>query len=249
MQFGSQVSSPSLQLIAMTFMGDERASRLVGLFLFGVLFLAVMLWSFLDGPQHMLFNMSNSMADQPGRGRFDGIGSVPGQPSRQAVSVQLGTRYPSRLVATNPGPPSGLLYTDGTSNESQNLTIRNAEARTPETADYWDGTTPRHYKGGDRYTPETTSTGRPSGDCLRHSSSTTSSVEGNVTLSEQTMVDGRDITLVTLNGSMSRSTSDSVTVDVEPTSQSSRTVRVQIRRRHRTSRSRFSPASRGGSGQ
>ncbi|ADQ68444.1 hypothetical protein C499_08712 [Halogeometricum borinquense DSM 11551] len=34
-----------------------------GLFLFGVLFLAVMLWSFLDGPQHMLFNMSNSMAD------------------------------------------------------------------------------------------------------------------------------------------------------------------------------------------
>lgn len=34
-----------------------------GLFLLGVLLLAVLVWSFLDEPVHMMFNMSTSMSD------------------------------------------------------------------------------------------------------------------------------------------------------------------------------------------
>jgi len=34
-----------------------------GLFLFGVMFLAVLLWSFLDGPAHNMLNLTNSMSD------------------------------------------------------------------------------------------------------------------------------------------------------------------------------------------
>jgi len=34
-----------------------------GLFLFGVLFLAVLLWSMLDGPVHSMFAMSNELSD------------------------------------------------------------------------------------------------------------------------------------------------------------------------------------------
>jgi len=215
----------------MTFMGDERAQSVqVGaVLLFGVLIIAFSSYQAFAVPeqnQEVEFNHNQQVQTQLQDLR-NAIVSVPGQPSRQAVSVQLGTRYPSRLVATNPGPPSGLLYTDGTSNESQNLTIRNAEARTPETADYWDGTTPRHYNtGAIAYKPEYNVYGEAPETVYEHSVVYNQFREGNITLSEQTMVDGRDITLVTLNGSMSRSTSDSVTVDVEPKSQSSRTVRV-----------------------
>ena len=215
----------------MTFTGDERAQSVqVGaVLLFGMLIIAFSSYQAFAVPeqnQEVEFNHNQQVQTQLQDLR-NAIVSAPGQPSQQAVSVQLGTRYPSRLVATNPGPPSGLLYTDGTSNESQTLTIRNAEARTPETADYWDGTTLRQYNtGAIAYKPEYNVYGEAPGTVYEHSVVYNQFREGNITLSEQAMVDGRDITLVTLNGSMSRSASDSVTVDIEPKSQSSRTVRV-----------------------
>ncbi|WP_367176541.1 hypothetical protein [Haloarcula rubripromontorii] len=215
----------------MTFIGDERAQSVqVGaVLLFGVLIIAFSSYQAFAVPEQnreVEFNHNQQVQTQLQDLR-NAIVSVPGQPSQQAVSVQLGTRYPSRLVATNPGPPSGLLYTDGTSNESQNLTVRNAEAITPETADYWDGATPRHYNtGAVAYKPEYNVYGEAPETVYEHSVVYNQFREGNITLSEQAMVDGRDITLVTVNGSMSRSASDSVTVDVKPTSQSSRTVRV-----------------------
>ncbi|EMA17049.1 Ig-like domain-containing protein [Haloarcula amylolytica] len=215
----------------MTFTGDERAQSVqVGaVLLFGVLIIAFSSYQAFAVPEQnreVEFNHNQQVQTQLQDLR-NAIVSVPGQPSQQAVSVQLGTRYPSRLVATNPGPPSGLLYTDGTTNESQNLTVRNAEAINPETADYWDGTAPRHYNtGAIAYKPEYNVYGEAPETVYEHSVVYNQFREGNITLSEQAMVDGRDITLVALNGSMSRSASDSVTVDVRPTSQSSRTVRV-----------------------
>ncbi|MDQ2073013.1 hypothetical protein RBH20_10765 [Haloarcula sp. H-GB4] len=215
----------------MSFTGDERAQSVqVGaVLLFGVLIIAFSSYQAFAVPEQnreVEFNHNQQVQTQLQDLR-NAIVSVPGQPSQQAVSVQLGTRYPSRLVATNPGPPSGLLYTDGTSDESQNLTIRNAEARTPETADYWDGTTLRQYNtGAIAYKPEYNVYGEAPETVYEHSVVYNQFRGGNITLSEQAMVDGRDITLVTLNGSMSRSASDSITVDVEPKSQSSRTVRV-----------------------
>ncbi len=215
----------------MTFTGDERAQSVqVGaVLLFGVLIIAFSSYQAFAVPEQnreVEFN-HNQQVQTHLQDLRNAIVSVPGQPSQQAVSVQLGTRYPSRLVATNPGPPSGLLYTDGTTNESQNLTVRNAEAINPETADYWDGTAPRHYNtGAIAYKPEYNVYGEAPETVYEHSVVYNQFREGNITLSEQAMVDGRDITLVALNGSMSRSASDSVTVDVRPTSQSSRTVRV-----------------------
>ncbi|EMA06729.1 hypothetical protein SAMN05443574_105157 [Haloarcula vallismortis] len=215
----------------MSFTGDERAQSVqVGaVLLFGVLIIAFSSYQAFAVPEQnreVEFNHNQQVQTQMQDLR-NAIVSVPGQPSRQAVSVQLGTRYPSRLVATNPGPPSGLLYTDGTSNESQNLTVRNAEAVNPETADYWDGATPRHYNtGAIAYKPAYNVYGEAPETVYEHSLVYNQFREGNITLSEQAMVDGRDITLVALNGSLSRSASDSVTVDIEPKSQSSRTVRV-----------------------
>jgi hypothetical protein len=215
----------------MTFTGDERAQsvQIGAVLLFGVLIIAFSSYQAFAVPEQnreVEFNHNQQVQTQLQDLR-NAIVSVPGQPSQQAVSVQLGTRYPSRLVATNPGPPSGLLYTDGTNNESQNLTVRNAEAITPETADYWNGTAPRHYNtGAIVYKPEYNVYGGAPETVYEHSVVYNQFREANVTRSEQAMVDGRDIALVALNGSMSRSESGSVTVDVQPKSQSSRTVRV-----------------------
>jgi len=215
----------------MSFTGDERAQSVqVGaVLLFGVLIIAFSSYQAFAVPEQnreVEFNHNQQVQTQMQDLR-NAIVSVPGQPSQQAVSIQLGTRYPSRLVATNPGPPSGLLYTDGTANESQNLTVHNAEALDPETADYWTGTTPRHYNtGAIAYKPEYNVYGGAPETVYEHSVVYNQFREGNITRSEQAMVDGRDITLVALNGSMSRSESGSVTVDVQPKSQSSRTVRV-----------------------
>ena len=215
----------------MTFTGDERAQSVqVGaVLLFGVLIIAFSSYQAFAVPEQnreVEFNHNQQVQTQLQDLR-NAIVSVPGQPSQQAVSVQLGTRYPSRLVATNPGPPSGLLYTDGTNDESRNLTVHNAEAITPETADYWTGTTPRHYNtGAIAYKPEYNVYGGAPETVYEHSVVYNQFRDADVTRSEQAMVDGRDITLVALNGSMSRSESGSVTVDVQPKSQSSRTVRV-----------------------
>ncbi|MFB6224050.1 MAG: hypothetical protein ABEH86_10330 [Haloarcula sp.] len=215
----------------MDFTGDERAQSVqVGaVLLFGVLIIAFSSYQAFAVPeqnQEVEFNHNQQVQTQMQDLR-NAIVSVPGTSSQQAVSLQLGTRYPSRLVATNPGPPSGLLYTDGTVNESKNLTVRNAEAIDGETADYWDGTTARHYNtGAVAYKPEYNVYGEAPETVYEHSVVYNQFREGNLTLSGQTMVDGRDITLVALNGSTSHSASDSVAVDVKPTSQSSRTVRV-----------------------
>lgn len=215
----------------MDFTGDERAQSVqVGaVLLFGVLIIAFSSYQAFAVPEQnreVEFNHNQQVQTQMQDLR-NAIVSVPGTSSQQAVSLQLGTRYPSRLVATNPGPPSGLLYTDGTVNESQNLTVHNAEAIDGETADYWDGTTARHYNtGAVAYKPEYNVYGEAPETVYEHSVVYNQFREGNLTLSGQTMVDGRDITLVALNGSTSHSASDSAAVDVKPTSQSSRTVRV-----------------------
>jgi len=215
----------------MTFTGDERGQsvQIGAVLLFGVLIIAFSSYQAFAVPEQnreVEFNHNQQVQTQMQDLR-NAIVSVPGQPSQQAVSIHLGTRYPSRLVATNPGPPSGLLYTDGTTNESRNLTVRNAEAITPETADYWTGTAPRHYNtGAIAYKPEYNVYGGAPETVYEHSVVYNQFREANVTRTEQAMVDGRDITLVALNGSMSRSESGSVTVDVQPKSQSSRTVRV-----------------------
>ncbi|WP_336337021.1 PKD domain-containing protein [Haloarcula brevis] len=216
----------------MSFTGDERAQSVqVGaVLLFGVLIIAFSSYQAFAVPEQnreVEFNHNQQVQTQLQDLR-NAIVSVPGQPSQQAVSVHLGTRYPSRLVATNPGPPSGLLYTDGTANESRNLTVRNAEAVNPETADYWNGTASRHYNtGAIAYKPEYNVYDGAPETVYEHSVVYNQFRRANLTLSEQAMVDGRDVTLVALNGSLSRSASDSVTVDVQPKSQSSRTVRVR----------------------
>ena len=214
----------------MTFTGDERAQSVqVGaVLLFGVLIIAFSSYQAFAVPEQnreVEFNHNQEVQTQLQDLR-NAVVSVPGETSSQSISVTLGTQYPSRAIARNPGPPSGALRTNGTADSRHNVTIRNAQAD-GETGDYWTGTSPKRFNSGTLvYSPNYNVYGEAPATYYEHSLAYNQFRSGNVALSGQTLVNGREISIVTLNGSLSRTSSGTASVDVQPISQSSRTVSV-----------------------
>ncbi|MEF8840199.1 MAG: PA14 domain-containing protein [Haloarculaceae archaeon] len=139
------------------------------------------------------------------------------------VAVELGTRYPSRFLLVNPSPVSGSLRTVG----SRTVRVENATAVTSETADYRNGTTRRYRTTRLVYTPEYNVYGSAPSTVLERGLLYNRHPGANITLAGGTPVDGRRLTLVTLNGTVSESGVGPTTVDPVPTSPAIRTVTVR----------------------
>lgn len=148
-----------------------------------------------------------------------------------AATVSLGPAYPDRFLAVNPSPPAGTLWTSTAS-----LVIANATATDPETADFWDGSERAYATRGIAYTPEYNEfTGAPAtgyehslaydlyGADVFESSAT---IREGVALSNQTLIDGREITIVALDGSFSATGTENVSVAARPVSVSNTTVPI-----------------------
>ncbi|MDS0259494.1 PKD domain-containing protein [Haloarcula sp. S1CR25-12] len=152
------------------------------------------------------------------------IVSVGGVDRSRSVSVRLGTRYPSRLAARNPSPPSGSLRTVGTTDERVDLTIANAQA-SGEAGDFWNESQ-RYNTGAITY--------RPSYNVYTNGPTTTYEQTvlynrfrtGNTTVANQSFIDGTDISLVALNGTLSRSSTGTTSVDVRSVSSSTERIRL-----------------------
>ena len=153
------------------------------------------------------------------------IVSMPGGGSPISTSVTLGTTYPSRAVAQNPGPASGSLRTVGTENELVNLSIRNATA-SGETGDVWDGSARSYNTGGITYDPSYNRYTQAPVTVYEHSVVYNEFRSGTLLRAEQTMVDGRTLSLVIVNGSVAETSTDTTSVDVRPVSSSTETVLV-----------------------
>ena len=213
----------------MDLVGDRRGQsiQIGAILLFGALIVAFASYQAFvvpDQNREVEFN-HNQQVQSDMQDLRNAIVSVPGVDSSSAVSVQLGTQYPSRLIARNPSRPSGSLRTNGTADDTHNITIRNAEAA-GETGDVWDGT-PRQYNTGTMvYRPNyNVYTAAPT-TYYEHSVVYNQFRTANITLSSQTLVDGSEISLVALNGSLQRSNSGTTSVDVRPVSRSTTTVAV-----------------------
>jgi hypothetical protein len=117
------------------------------------------------------------------------IVSVAGGGAGGATSVTLGTTYPSRLVALNPGPASGTLRTAGTTDNRINVSIDNAKAP-GETGDVWDGTNRSYNTGAVVYSPGyNLYTGAPD-TTYEQSVLYNEFRSGTIVLANQTVVDG-----------------------------------------------------------
>ncbi|WP_158413127.1 Ig-like domain-containing protein [Halorhabdus tiamatea] len=153
------------------------------------------------------------------------IVSMPGRTSGTGTTISLGTSYPARIIALNPAPPSGRLSTDGTADPRVNLTITNATA-VGETGDVWNGSTRSYNTGGIVYEPNYNRYRDPPTTIYENSLLYNSFDNADLTLAGQSLLSGNRISLVTLNGSLSRSSSASTTVDTRPITSSDRTVLV-----------------------
>jgi len=218
----------------MDFRGDERGQsvQIGAVLLFAVLILAFSSYQAFVVPEQnreVEFNHNQRVQFQMQDLRNAVVSQTDGG-SLTAVSVTLGTNYPSRAVAVNPGPPSGSLRTNGTATHAVNLTVRNATV-TGETGDFWNVTTQpgqgRVYSTGSIvYDPAYNVYTTPPETVYDQTTLYNDFRTAQLTLANQSLVDGTRISLVTLNGSLDRASSGSVSVDVRPASSSTREVQI-----------------------
>ncbi|WP_128476182.1 hypothetical protein [Halorussus pelagicus] len=138
-----------------------------------------------------------------------------------SASVALGTQYPVRAFFVNPAPPSGTLRT----RPPANLTLENATA-SGETGDYWTGTARNFSTRGLTYDPLYHVYQNPPTTVYDNGILYNRFDGANRTLAGQRLVDGNSISLVALNGSLSKSSSSTATVDLRSVSAATRTVTV-----------------------
>lgn len=129
------------------------------------------------------------------------------------ATVDIGTRYPPRILFVNPGPASGTIRTT----DARPVTISNAVA-TGETGDYWDGSTKRFLDRHLVYTPNYNEFDSAPRTVLENAVLYNRQDGRAVPVSQQPFVDGRRITLVTLNGTYSRTGTSAVPVEARPVS-------------------------------
>ena len=213
----------------MDLVGDDRAQsiQIGAVLLFAVLIIAFSSYQAFvvpDQNREVEFSHNQEVQGQMQDLR-NAIVSARGTGEDRSVSVQLGTRYPTRPIARNPGPPSGTLRTEGTTDESVDLTIDNAQA-SGETGDFWNETQ-SYNTGGIAYQPQYSVYTGPPETVYENTILYNSFRAGNVTMANQSVIDGNDISLVVVNGSLSRSSSGSTSVDVRPVSVSTQTVRLE----------------------
>lgn len=154
------------------------------------------------------------------------IVSIPGVGAGRSVTLALGTRYPGRIVAVNPQPPTGELRTWGTTVADVNLTVANAVATNRDVDDAWDGTDLTFASGALAFEPGYNEYPNPPTIVYENTVLYHRFPSGNLTRAGQRIVDGRQLTLVTLNGSIDTSASDAVAVDLQAVSASNRRIAV-----------------------
>ncbi|WP_435359264.1 hypothetical protein [Haloarchaeobius sp. DFWS5] len=156
----------------------------------------------------------------------DVLVSVPATGSGGAVSVPLGTTYPARSIFVNPPPPGGTLSTVGTTNDSVAFAIGNATATDAEVGNYWNGSTHAFSTGALVFTPNYHAYENPPTTVYENSLLYNRFDSANLTLTGQTVVDGKRLTLVAVNGSL-REGSGTASVTVRPVSASTAGIAVR----------------------
>jgi len=140
----------------------------------------------------------------------------------ETAPVDLGLRYPPRLLFLNPPPVSGTLRTT-TPGE---VTVSNARA-TGETGDYWDGTPRRFATTTVVYSPAYNEYGAAPTTVYEPWAVYNRQDDGTIPLTETDLVDGRRISLVALEGQYSASRAGTVGVNAGPRSAPVREVTVR----------------------
>jgi len=211
--------------------GDRRGVtvQIGAILLFGIIIIALATYQAVAVPaenERVEFNHNQAVQQDMLELRSALLGAGGGDRG-QSVSVSLGTTYPSRILLVNPPPASGSLRTG----PPESVALSNVTAVDDEADDFLNAdangpyrlsTRPVTYRPGyNEYESAPTTT-------ERLGTTVNENPRGNDTaLSGQALVEGNEITLVTVEGNLSRATSGAVTVDPRARSASTRTVPVR----------------------
>lgn len=145
----------------------------------------------------------------------------------RSQGVKLGLDYPTRFLFLNPGPVSGTLSTAGTTNNNVNFTIENAVATNSETDDLWDGSKEVYLTGALHYSPAYNIYPNAPETFVENSVVYNQYDDSTLLRSGQQIVNGKRISLIALNGSLSETRSGEVGVDTTAVSASTREIAVR----------------------
>lgn len=211
-------------------LSENRAqSALIGgVLLFGILVIAASSWQAVivtHQNEAVEFTHSIELRQQLTELRSSLL-SMTGRASVRSTPVTLGARYPPRTVFVNPPPAAGTLRTVGTRTPAVNITIENAAVADTSgssiddgAGDFWNGTPVAYNTGQITYQPDYTYYQRAPRIGYEHSLLTERFADGTeLPLTSQTLVRDTRITLVTINGSLSETRTDTATVDLVPIS-------------------------------
>ena len=217
----------------MSLRDDERAQTVqVGaILLLGMLVVALSVYQVTSVPgqnRNVEFDHNREVQSQL-QGVRNAILETAATGEGRSASVSLGAQYSNRVFAVNPAPPSGTLRTvDPSSSPTERVTLRNVIAtnETGETAHYWNGS--RHAVPSRElvYEPNYNEYWNAPTTIYGHTLLANQFGGANRSLTDQTLIDGNRINLVTLNGLYSESQPGTVSVDMRPVSVSSNTVPV-----------------------
>jgi hypothetical protein len=216
----------------MTFGGDRRGVTVqVGaVLLLGVLVVGLSLYQATVVPsqnKQVEFDHSQTVQDQMVETRNAIVGTA-GDGTTEPASVDLGVRYPPRTLFVNPPPARGTLRTVNTSNLAVNVTVRNATAVSPEVRDYWNGTRTVTYNTGElAYQPDYNVLENAPTVVYENTVVYNELSGGARARTDQTLVDGRQVTLVLVNGTLRESGVSATSVDPETLSVSTTTVSLR----------------------
>lgn len=211
----------------MELLGDDRSQSVVigSLLIFAIL---VLLFS---GYQALAVPNQNEAAEQDHSERVQdqmqdvrsSIHATGATGSSTPATVQLGVQYPSRAVFLNPPPASGTLETEA----SETVEIRNALALDDGASGYWDGGTNTFTTRPLVYRPSYNFLSNPPTTVYESTILYGEFDETALTRTDQRIVRGNEIALVTLNGEFQESSSGATTVEPRAISPGTRTVAVE----------------------
>lgn len=207
---------------------DTRAQsiQIGAVLLFGIIIILLASWQAFGIPNQnegIEFNHNQELQQQLTELRTTANSMVEASATR-SVTVNLGVRYPSRTLFVNPPPAAGTLRTAGTTDSAVNITLTNITTR-GEAGDFWNGSTRSFNTGALEYEPRYNVYGSAPttvyGQTVLYNEFTSGRT---LSLTEQAFLDGDQLSLITLNGSLTANRIDAASIDIAPIHTQTQTV-------------------------
>ena len=211
---------------------DTRAQsiQIGAVLLFGILIILLSTWQAFGIPNQnegIEFNHNQDVQQQMTELRTT-VNSMPDASVTRSVTLDLGVRYPSRTIFRNPPPVTGTVRTVDTGKKTYAINITGNPVD-ENLAQLWDETDAQYNTGAIEYSPRYNEYQNPPRTIYEHSvvfnkferEDTTLSISG------QSIVEGDQISLIFLNGSLRKSRVDSTSLDFVPISTQTRTVQIE----------------------